>query len=676
MRTRHTKMGQAHDAASVAARAGRGFTLLESLVAIGAVALVAVGLAAIFDSVGKTVTGGRRASRLTSFASIVEGQLRSDFDAMIRDKGVLVIRQNFVPTANGLRRADEVVFFARGDFKSVRPPIHPSRVPTSDTALIYYGHGARGDANYQAGIRNTYLYPSTGPYTPATGNAARTQAAPPILGQGENARASEWTLLRTATLLVKPQKDRNALENTQGIPDDLRLVLDQLSLTTSAQDVARIADRSTQFAMQPASPSIFRNVARAMVEDEGFAPRQNLIRKRQDEEGVPARSSGIVDIAMGDLDDVRAYIETGLARPGWGAQAVGDTPSLANRVVRSVTNPADYVLRPFGRFDLATIPAAGGNPPRPAAGNTGYDSIDRMHAWMSDLFPAQSDGNSMYNVVHNEPGGQSGERFARMRYETTAPGLLDVTDPTNTDIQTLIQGDPAMMNSLLGDQVSLGATGFLPRCTQFIVEWSFGQTYPRTDVAAGVREGEVIWHGPTRVTSSTTPTWTRLHATPYPYQDGNAGDPSQWVWHRVGYPLQRNTSELRYYEVSDRLIYGYDANDNSLAGSDNAWSLTSYFAYVDPTFDATWPQRPQAGRTRAWAPNAQGTLVQATTTGSDARDGNGDGSNANDPTDSARGTLAWAWPKMIRVTVTLADPRDKDVEETFQYVFGVPERGQ
>src|SRR5262252_2906544 len=80
-------------------RSRRGFTLMEIVVAVGAVALVAVGLASIFDTVGKTVTGGKRASNLNTYAGLLEAQLRADFAAMTRD-GFLVIRQQWVDGAD------------------------------------------------------------------------------------------------------------------------------------------------------------------------------------------------------------------------------------------------------------------------------------------------------------------------------------------------------------------------------------------------------------------------------------------------------------------------------------------------------------------------------------------------------------------------------------------------
>ena len=43
----------------------RGFTLIEVIISIGAVAIVSVGLAAIFQTIGATVTQGQKVSALT-----------------------------------------------------------------------------------------------------------------------------------------------------------------------------------------------------------------------------------------------------------------------------------------------------------------------------------------------------------------------------------------------------------------------------------------------------------------------------------------------------------------------------------------------------------------------------------------------------------------------------------
>lgn len=76
------------------------FTLLEAMVAIGAMALVSVGLAAIFSSVGKTITGGKRLSTLNTYAALVEQQMRRDFESMSRG-GYLMIRNQYTTQGIG-----------------------------------------------------------------------------------------------------------------------------------------------------------------------------------------------------------------------------------------------------------------------------------------------------------------------------------------------------------------------------------------------------------------------------------------------------------------------------------------------------------------------------------------------------------------------------------------------
>ena len=82
------------------------------------------------------------------------------------------------------------------------------------------------------------------------------------------------------------------------------------------------------------------------------------------------------------------------------------------------------------------------------------------------------------------------------------------------------------------------------------------------------------------------------------------------------------------HTVSQRLIYGVIPAANDAA-------LTSYFGWIDPTY------RP-----------AGAVPVDSLTTG----------------------IVPWAWPKLVRVTVTLVDPIDPTIETSFQYIFDVPER--
>jgi hypothetical protein len=42
---------------------------------------------------------------------------------------------------------------------------------------------------------------------------------------------------------------------------------------------------------------------------------------------------------------------------------------------------------------------------------------------------------------------------------------------------------------------------------------------------------------------------------------------------------------------------------------------------------------------------------------------------------SQQPSVAWAWPSLVRVTVTLTDPSDTSLERSFQFTFKTPEAG-
>lgn len=73
--------------------------------------------------------------------------------------------------------------------------------------------------------------------------------------------------------------------------------------------------------------------------------------------------------------------------------------------------------------------------------------------------------------------------------------------------------------------------------------------------------------------------------------------------------------------------------------------LTSYFGYFDPTFSPDL-------RNNAGTRNPDGDI--------------------EDIGDALSPTLPWAWPTLIRITLTLTDPIDPTFEQTFQFVFETP----
>ncbi|HVZ94875.1 MAG TPA: prepilin-type N-terminal cleavage/methylation domain-containing protein, partial [Phycisphaerales bacterium] len=60
----------------------RGFTLTELIVAIGATALLMIGIAQVFASVSRVVGSGSAVAELDQLARAVERQLREDFSSL------------------------------------------------------------------------------------------------------------------------------------------------------------------------------------------------------------------------------------------------------------------------------------------------------------------------------------------------------------------------------------------------------------------------------------------------------------------------------------------------------------------------------------------------------------------------------------------------------------------
>jgi type II secretory pathway pseudopilin PulG len=589
-------------------RRGRctAFTLMELVVAIAAVAVVGVGLAALFRAVGKTVASGRRVSMLNTYAGLLESRMRRDFDAMTRD-GFLVIRQQWVqqvpdgvvddgPAGNEeipvsaddtnpkWRRSDEIVFFVRGRFESARQPLVPGVGAYADAARVYYGHARRMRSSAP-----TYLQPELND---------RNDDPLDMLGAPQagnpNRYAGDWTLVRIETLLVQP-----GTTTQPTIPPP------------PAATAAQMLDSDRQIALQPAASSVFR-----WLNWRDPVPAPALIRTEA-QARYPQFSSGLVDIATTDLDEIRRIILGATDLP---ANIAPGDPFPATNPASGVYNLSPW-FPPTPYAEPLSCPPPNPIPVPPPIGTpvatrpVNPQSVDIMHAWMEQAFPAQSaasnpDGNEYYPAPGERPGG-------RVRSEPGPVNLLETMREPATN--------PLEQSARRADQAMLATNNFLPRCSNFIIEWSFGAT----DAA-----GQIVWHGPKR--------WYDLDANgrpggigevemvlPYPYDA--TGTPRPLL---VSYPLNQagpNPPQC-YHTISDRLIYGYTPLPETSV-------LTSYFGYVDPTFAP--PDR-----------NGNGTV------------------DANEPMPP---TLPWPWPRLIRVTITLSDPQEPTVENTFQFIFRTPE---
>ncbi len=543
------------------------FTLLETIVSVGAVAIVAVGLAAIFSAVGKTVAGGQRLSTLNQYSALLEERLRTDMDRMSRD-GFLVIRQQWADVdADGVfdaatdrvplssedtgarpRRIDEIMFFAEGRFQTARPSMHPGVVAEADAARIYYGHGQPRRIPATAGNEDNEPY--FRPLLSDRNNDTLAQLGNPD-PSNPSRFAGNWSLIRHQTLLVEP--------SVAPQPPISGLVFGFDPNTAGGRLV--LSNKDGQIALQPAAGSLFRSLARRFPDDTlisaGAFLHPDFVR--------PAFNSGIVDIACSDLSELRTFV-----------MLYPEAPST----LTSTTDVAGAFLA--GRtFALSTFVATR---PLPAAAQ----SIDLMHAWMDDAMPTQSAPAGSDLTLYRGATGVD-PAATRLRTEVAGPDLLRVItggDPANplTPIQQAFRR---------ADQLALASSGLLPRCSEFIVEWSFGNTQAN---------GQTIWHGLERREDTDgngiINLADQLAAFPFIPDTGSAADRTR---------VRTRVLGTTFHDLTERVIYGYTPTATQS-------SLTSYFGYVDPTYAPADDTQPKA------LPCPWPRMIRVTVTLSDAID--------------------------------------------------------
>lgn len=554
------------------------FTLLETIVSVGAVAIIAVGLAAIFSAVGKTVAGGQRLSTLNQYSALLENRLREDMDRMSRD-GFLVIRQQWADVnANGQfepaidrvplsaedtgarpRRIDEIMFFAEGRFQTARPSMHPGVVAEADAARIYYGHGQPRRVPTTAGNEDNE------PYFRAL-LSDRNNDPLALLGTQDLSNpsrfAGNWSLIRHQTLLVEPSA---APQPPISSP-----------VFTIPANSFILRSKDGQIALQPAAGSLFRSMARRFPDQALLAANAFL----HPDFVRPAFNSGLVDIACSDLAELRTTI---MLFP------------LAPVEVTSTTNVAGAFLAARTFFPTPLTPVTA----RPLL--AAAESIDLMHAWMDDAMPTQSAPGASDLLDYRGVAGVD-PAATRIRTEVAGPDLLRVVSGAATSVAL----EQAFRRA---DQLALASSGLLPRCSEFIVEWSFGNT----DAA-----GSTFWHGLERREDTNG--------------DGNinlADAVTASPFDPVTFPasaVRTRVEGTTFHDLTPRVIYGYTPDLTLLPIQS---SLTSYFGYIDPTYAPANDSQPDA--------------------------------------------LPCPWPRMIRITVTLSDAVDPTIESTFQYVFRTPQ---
>lgn len=104
--------------------------------------------------------------------------------------------------------------------------------------------------------------------------------------------------------------------------------------------------------------------------------------------------------------------------------------------------------------------------------------------------------------------------------------------------------------------------------------------------------GELVWHGPPRAG------FTTKTANYYPIEIGTGEFLEEGTAFKLRYAPNASAplnliEEPRVHTFTDRLIYGETPDP-----ANRPSAITSYFGYIDPTFD---PQKPMAGRPGATA---------------------------------------------------------------------------
>lgn len=631
----------------------RGFTLIELLIAIGVLALVSIGLAVIFGSIGETVSEGRRASTLNRAAERIEAQIRSDLERLTRD-GYMVITHRYAseePSGNSepdpvrislsprdagggrARRADEIMFFARGDFVSRRTPLVSGLLATANEAAVYYGIGQKRVPDLETRLNSAQNFFFNPFPTDSNLESTSRQSYAPLLGvvatggapANPNRYAQDWSLLRQVTLLTTPNAVSQTPEEVFGIAreDEIR------------NGTRLLQDSTRQIALQPAARSIFNSLA--WTDIAAFAAPEGTISGDGESRwwigdvarfpsplsspalrSLPAfRSSGVVDIAQTRIADIRRKILS--------LTAVGVTPSVY--YPPQDINP--FSPRParsgqsFDGFnaawlDVASNPTAVPTPSSPGVTGGGNNSngaastavnlvVDGpvLRQWALDSMP------SLWNT-----SGATPRYLAGVRYEDTPTRLVYEGDEFDESDEGLLARAIAEAN-----QEMLTSQVFVPRVTEFIVEWTYGTVDPTT--------------------SPVDPDFRQM----------------QW------FGLPRATRD----DNEDRRIDLQDHEDDPTVRR-----------YADPDFDIDELHRKPDGSRRPFRLMVNQAVSNQEESPEFAVFGFTDPRGDPDPLEpraaapDPAGDVAVDWPRFLRFTVSIADPEDQETERTFQFVFAVP----
>ncbi|MEA5614851.1 hypothetical protein [Nodularia spumigena] len=427
------------------------------------------------------------------------------------------------------------MFFARGQFQTKRPTLAPGMIATAGEAAVYYGIGQKRPIDFSNvnNPSNFYFNPS-----PADANLRQPTGTPnnfrPLLGQPElpgrlpnpNRYAQDWSLLRQVTLIAEPQ-------SVSVIPNRF-FGLQRERLT----DRTLMLDSARQIAMQPAARSIFNSLSwtdpATTSGPPGTAAADGQSRwwigdiadfggaASPADRSYPAwRASGVTDIAQGSILGIRRQLEA-LSASTAGSFPSDYYPPVAVNANPNSPRPARFAQSADGFRVQWADPASS---PRPEdAKNLDLSTHGRqIRAWALDMLPSLWAGEEV-----------PPRYLAGVRYEDLPTRLILEPDRFATN-------NPGRLARAIAEsnQEMLGAQVFVPRCTEFIVEWSFGHVND-TLGPGDARFKQLLWHGLRRadrdlntdgridLTDHANAGFNDLAAFPYEPRPGQATDPGRF----------------------------------------------------------------------------------------------------------------------------------------------------
>lgn len=588
----------------------RGFTIIEILVTVGVLILVAVGVSTIFSSIAETVNNGKRVAEINRFSAQLERVMRRDFENITRD-GFMVIVHQYAPgdepvngwndrdvqlspadatdeNANGdpgrPRRVDEIMFFSRGQYETARRAIAPSMIARSSEAAIYYGHGQKRRPKLTGNLdnaNNLFFNPAIEDFNPAS-DKNNNYFGVNLAGLGviatdgilnPNRYAADWSLLRHVTLLAQPET------SGQDLPDEL------FGVRRVGDERQWLEDSDRQVALQPALRTIFGSLNLTLATTPSlpkwfkeYRPGGGAV-LLQDAEAY--RASGLVDVVTDDLPSIATIVRNGPGSGGW------------------LGSPIDPIYTDFDIFnaqletDVPTEPVID-----PQQAINPASSIAQQRLWMLDALPSRWDLNTL-------------TQLSRVRYEDIPTRILfeeTAFGGPNSDASKRLR------TYAEADQEMLGSSVFVPRCTEFIVEWSMGFIDRTITNPLDPEYKRMLWYGLPRAMDEN--------------DDGNF-DPSRELYADRYLPRDLNSlpngeeknKQIATEKWMSELVMGH----NAALQRDTEISMFGY-QYSNP-----------------------------------------DGAFASDP------VQPWPWPKFIRITISIADANDITLERTFQMVFEIPD---